>query len=278
MSAEATVTARMRSAGGFVVDMDGTLVRGDPSGGNLLPIPGANEFLEALRARGTPFVIFTNGTARTAAGYAAALRDAGLPVTPREVLTAADSAADVFLRRGHRSVMVLAARAAGDTLRQAGIEVVAPMAGGRSDAVLVGWFPQMRFGHIQAACEAVWDGAKLYSSSQTPVFATAHGKTVATSRLISVGIRDVTGRRVETVGKPSHAAIGAAARRLGCSRSHLVVIGDDPDLEIAMAVRAGALAVAVHTGIATSGHFVNMRAGTRPHLSLASIADVVPML
>ena len=55
----------------------------------------------------------------------------------------------------------------------------------------------------------------------------------------------VTGVRAELVGKPSRHAVDTVARRLGVPAHELVIVGDDPDLEIAMARRAGALGVLV---------------------------------
>ena len=50
---------RLDSAQGFVFDMDGTLVLGDPSNHGLSPLPGAIAILEWLRESGLPFVVFS---------------------------------------------------------------------------------------------------------------------------------------------------------------------------------------------------------------------------
>ena len=275
---DASAVARLRAARGFVLDMDGTLVLGDPGGGELVPIPGAAELLTTLRDRGIPFVVFTNGTGRSSSRYAASLRRAGLPVSAQQVLTPADSLAAVCRRRGHRRVVVLAGRSSREPLAAAGVEALPPGADGQVDAVFTGWFPQCRFAHFQAACDAVWAGARLYSASQSATFATAHGRTVATSRAISAAIRDLTGQRIEVVGKPSAAALGMAARRLGCSRADVAVVGDDPELDVAMALRHGALAVAVRSSVATVTDLEALAPASRPHLTLPSIADMLELL
>ena len=113
------------------------------------------------------------------------------------------------------------------------------------DAVFVGWFREFTMSHLEAACHAVWSGAALYSASETPFFAAAGGRALGTSRAISAMIRSVTGCRLTVTGKPSLDALRAAATRLGVPARDLVVVGDDPLLEVPMAHRGRALAVAV---------------------------------
>ena len=75
--------------------------------------------------------------------------------------------------------------------------------------------------------------------------ATAAGDKLGTSRAIAGAVHAVTGVHAELVGKPSRHAVDTVARRLGVPAHELVIVGDDPDLEIGMARRAGALGVLV---------------------------------
>jgi NagD protein len=93
--------------------------------------------------------------------------------------------------------------------------------------VLAGWFPEFTMPALEAACQAVWDGAELYSCSQTPFFAVAGGRALGTSRAISAMIRSLTGCGLRVVGKPSLDALRAAADRLGVRPGQLAVVGDD---------------------------------------------------
>ncbi|HEY7361248.1 MAG TPA: HAD family hydrolase, partial [Streptosporangiaceae bacterium] len=216
---------RLRAARGFVFDMDGTLVLTDRLGSGFAPLPGAVELTRWLAAHGVPFVLFTNGTTKTADGYARALAEAGFSLNEGSVLTPAVSAAELFTRRGHRRVMALGNDGLAGPLREAGIEAVTPAQGGRVDAVLAGWYREFSMDALEAACEAVWQGARLYSCSQSVFFATTGGKALGTSRAISAMIRSITGCRVEVVGKPSLHALRSAARRLGARPAQLAVVG-----------------------------------------------------
>jgi HAD superfamily hydrolase (TIGR01450 family) len=270
------VRERLRAVRGFVFDMDGTLVLGDRHNRGLVPLPGAIEITRWAAERGLPFVAFTNGTTRTPGQYAQVLRDLGFALTDEAVMTPASSAAAVLTRRGHHRVLVLGQEAIAAPLREAGLETVFPAeAELDADAVLVGWYPGFTMAALEAACHVVWAGADVYSASQSRFFATAQGRAIGTSRAISAMLRSLTGCRVHVVGKPSLAALRSAAGRLGLRPSELAVVGDDPELEVPMAHRGRALAVAVTSGLGTAEVFDQLPEGQRPHLRMRGVDELL---
>lgn len=276
---DTAILERFRRVRGFVLDMDGTLVLGDRNNNGLRPQPGAEPLLTAMTELGLPFRIFTNGTTRTPQQFAHALQALGLPVSDDGVMTPSSTAVDVLRRRGHRRVMVLGGKGITEPLEAAGLETVPPLRTTWADAVLAGWFrEELTFDALEAACEAVFGGARLYSASQSLFFATAEGRQMGTSRAISAVIRDVTGCRMTVVGKPALPALRAVARQLGVATRELAVVGDDPELEVPMAHKGGALAVAVHTGIGHAKSFVDLPDEQRPHLDLADVGVLARLL
>ena len=285
--ASGDVMARLRAARGFVFDMDGTLALGDRVNHGLTPLPGAIEMLQWLQERELPYVVFTNGTNRTPQQFAKVLRDAGLDVSDARMMTPASSAVVIFRRRGYQRVMVLGGEGLTEPLRAAGVEVVPPVEAAPDsrpseapkgvDAVFVGWFREFTMSHLEAACQAVWDGAALYSASETPYFAAAGGRALGTSRAITAMIRSITGCRLTVTGKPSPDALRAAAARLGVPAASLVVVGDDPLLEVPMAHRGRALAVAVQTGLAGPDAYDHLPLAKQPHLHLRGIDELLEL-
>lgn len=268
---------RLRSSRAFLFDMDGTLVLGDKTNHGLNPLPGALEITTFLSARGVPFVLFTNGTARTPQEYVEILRNAGFPLPENGVMTPASSAADHFRRRGFRRILTLGGEGLEKPLREAGMEIVSPEGKPVADAVLVGWFREFTMSALEAACYAVWGGAKVYSCSQSLYFATAQGKALGTSRAISAMIKDLTGARIHVIGKPALEALRCAARQLGVRTKELSVVGDDPTLEIPMALRGGALAVAVNTGIGAADSYADLPEKQRPHLTVRDVDELLSL-
>src|SRR6266536_3565780 len=209
----AGVAERLRTAHGFVFDLDGTLVLGDRRNHRLAPLPGALDITRWLTQRRVPFVVLTNGTTRPPRHYAQMLRHMGFGI--------------------------------GD------------------DAV------------VTPASRAVWAGAALYSSSQSVFFASADGKALGTSRAISAMIKSVTGCRIQVVGKPSLHALRCAAGRLSVPLKDIAVVGDDPDLEVPMAHRGRALAIAVTTGVGGADSFDHLPAAHAPHLTVHGVDELL---
>jgi 4-nitrophenyl phosphatase len=228
-----------------------------------------------VRGRGMPYVVFTNGTNRAPAHFARVLRETGLDVPDELMMTPASSAVVMFTKLKFRRVMVLGGEGLAGPLRDAGIEVVTPSAEAAVDAVFVGWFPEFTMPALEAACHAVWAGARLFSASQTPFFASAHGRALGTSRAICAMITSLTGCRLTVTGKPSLDALRAAAARLGVRPADVAVVGDDPLLEVPMAHRGRALAIAVDTGLGDAAAYDHLPPEKQPHLRLRGVDELL---
>jgi HAD superfamily hydrolase (TIGR01450 family) len=272
--AAASATGPVR---GVVFDVDGTLLLSDRALGGYEVLPGAVEVLNTLKERRLPFALLTNGSAYPPAEQAARLRGVGLPVDDGQMLTPSSIAADLMRRRGVRRVLVLGVRGVGHALREAGIETAYTGEAGatEAEAVFVGWHPECGMKDIETACRAIWAGAKLYVASDVPFFATKQGRTIGYSFAITAAIRRLTRAPMTLTGKPSVRALRFAARRLGVPVQALAVVGDDPLVEILMARRAGATALAVTTGTTSGREWSRQTHARRPHEVLNDLRGVL---
>jgi len=265
---------------GLMFDLDGTLLLSDRSLGNYEILPGAAELLTELARRAFPFVVLTNGSAYPPAEQAAKLRKLGLPVRDECMLTPSSVAADLMVRAGVGRALVLGSSGVGQALRDARIETVQVGEGGEGgvDAVYVGWYPECTMKAIEAACEAIWAGARLYVASDVPFFATKQGRTMGYSYAIVGAIRRVTRAPIILTGKPSLHALRFVARRLGLRRCDVGIVGDDPSVEILMARRGGAKAFAVTTGVTASHEWARQTGLRRPEQVLRRLGDLLERL
>lgn len=272
--------ARLRDAAGFIFDMDGTIALGDAKSGGHKALPHAVALLERLRQRGTPYVIFTNGTAKAPADYAASLRNAGFPVDDAQMLTPSASAAAWFAAQGLRRVRVLGNAGCAAPLRAIGLDVIDPSEPAeRVDAVYTGWFREFDFAALEAGCDSLWHGARLFTASNVPFFATATGRAIGSSFAINAMLTAMTGKRARILGKPSRVAFDVARQLMGLPRSAaraMVVVGDDPALEMRMANGAGAMAVGLTTGLMKSASDLPQR--DRPGVLLDGLEPVLHAL
>lgn len=258
-------------------DVDGTLLLSDRALTGYEVLPGAVEVLTVLRERAFPFVLLTNGSHYPPAEQAASLRKSGFPVEDAQMITPSSVTAEYMSRHGIRRVLVLGSRGVGHALAEAGIETVhtgEPHAT-EVDAVYVGWHPECGMKDIEAAAHAIWGGAKLFSASDVPFFATRQGRTIGYSFAIVAAIRRLTRAPVTVMGKPSLHALRFVARRLGIPMRQVGVVGDDPLVEVVMARRAGATALAVTTGMTSRDEWLRQAGMRRPHHVLADLRDVL---
>jgi NagD protein len=271
------VAARLSRSKGFILDMDGTLVLGDKRNKRLKALPGAAAFLSHLRKKKVPFVLFTNGTVRPPRDYVDELAHAGLNVEAERIMTPASVAADYLSAKKYRRVLVLGGEGVGRPLAEAGIEVIRPPRRDPVDAIFVGWFREFGMSDIEVACEAAWSGARVFAASLVPYFASADGRTLGTSCAIAGAIDKITGSRTMALGKPSSVAMRVACRKLGVAPQEVAIIGDDPNLEIPMALQGGALAIGVTSGVAKQKDYDAAPRAARAHVVAENVGAVLDL-
>jgi 4-nitrophenyl phosphatase len=196
------------------------------------------------------------------------------------MITPSSIAADYLQRRGIRSALVLGSHGVGQALRDAGIATVHTGEAGATEAgsVFVGWHPDCGMKDIETACRAIWAGAELCVASDVPFFATKQGRTIGYSHAITAAIRRLTHAPMTLAGKPSIRALRFVAKRLGVPVRALAVVGDDPVVEVLMARRGGATALAVTTGTTTRQEWQKQPRSRRPDAILADLREVLGWL
>ncbi len=264
---------------GFMFDLDGTLILSDPSLGTYKVLPEAIEVLNELQRRGVPFVALTNGSAYPSAVQASKLRALGLPLGDEALLTPSTVAADLMPRHGVKSALVLGTPGVGRPLEEVGIQIFFTGQEGaeQAQAVYIGWHPNCVMKDIEAAANAIWNGAELYVASDVPYFATAAGKTMGISYAIAAAVRKITRAPMILTGKPSLHALRLVGKRLGVPMRRVAVVGDDPLVEMIMARRGGAIGLAVTTGMTSAKDWVAQPLSRRPHKVLRQLSEVLRM-
>lgn len=269
--------SRLQAVEGYIIDLDGTLALGDHHNLKLAPTPGAVEWLKYLDERNLPFVIFTNGTVRPPAQFLPLLAPLDFPVTTSSVMTPSTVAAEYFKASKYQRVMAMGGEGVWGPLRDAGLDVV--LSGdrdcGQVDAIFIGWFRDFSMLDIEAAVHAIEQGAVIYSASGTPFFTTAAGKSIGTSVVIGGALEAVTGQQAKILGKPSVEAARCAAGRLNLPLSSIAVVGDDPRLEVAMALQSGSMAIYINNGMDGPDAFANLPREQHPHLVLSGVDELL---
>jgi len=260
---------RLDDVKGFVFDIDGTLVH--RAAHEVRPIPGAIDLLEGLKAAGTPFALFTNGSHIAPAAFARELRGAGLPVEDEQVLTPLCSV-QAYLRKDAR-VLPFLTEPAREYLEDAAVDLVDN--GSQVDAVFVAHPSEVDFDHLERAARAVIGGAKLLTGSYVPAYAGADGPILSRGAMITAAIAKASGARPIVVGKPSQAAVREMQRRLGVPSEDIAVVGDDLRLDIALGHLGRSRTVLVRSGISGSLDLDTVPVKQRPHAVIDTVAELL---
>ncbi len=266
-------------ARGVMFDLDGTLILSNRDLGEYHVLPGAVETLNELKAMGIPFLALTNGSAYPAARQAPRLRALGLPIEDHELFTPNSVASHVFKKREIQKVMVLGTDGVVLALNEDGIETCEAGEAGSddADAIYVAWHPDCTMVHIHAAAEAVLNGAKFFTASDVPFFATQSGRSFGYSCAISGAIVRVTGVEPEVTGKPSLHAMQFVAARLGIATPEVLVVGDDPRVETEMARIGGAIGVGVTTGTTDLAGWSKSPPDCKPHRVVDQVSEILDL-
>jgi 5'-nucleotidase len=262
--------------GGFVFDIDGTLVH--RAGPEVHVAPGAGEVLERIRASGRPFVLFTNGSHMPPAAFARELREAGLQVEDDQVLTPLDSVQTYLERWQGATVLPFLTEPARAYLEATGVRLVDGADPARVDAVFVAHPDDVDFDWLERAARAVIAGARLLTGSYVAAYAGANGPILSRGAMITAAIAKASSARPTVVGKPSRAAIREIRKRLGVPTEEVAVIGDDLPLDIALGHLGGSQTILVRSGISGTIDLSRVPERRRPHAAIDSVAELLDWL
>ena len=255
---------------GLIIDLDGVVWRG----GAADMIEGAADAIAAIRAKGTQVLFLTNDPRSSRSALAAALREAGIPATPDEVMTSAAATGRVlrsFNDFVHRTALVVGASPLHEEVAAAGFRLVALEDATDAEAVVVGGHEGFDYRELRAATAAMRNGARLYATGRDAVFPTPEGPWPATGSILAA-IETAGSRPALVVGKPEPIVFGVAREALtGCER--IGVVGDHLVSDVLGAKRAGLDAILVLTGVTTRADLA--RAMVQPDLVVESLAAFV---
>jgi 4-nitrophenyl phosphatase len=255
---------------GVVLDVDGTVVRGDE------PIPGAAEGLDRLERAGLSRLFVSNNPTKRPPAYAARLRRAGFDAHPDEIVTAGTITTD-YLAEHHPddALFVVGEDALVEQLTDAGLTVVTD--GTTADAVVVSIDRAFDYDRLRAALDACSDeDVTLVGTDPDMVIPAADGDVPGSGAIINA-VAGVVGRDPDVVlGKPSAPVRRAVRDRLGLPAGDCLVVGDRLDTDVALGERAGMTTVLVRTGVTDDRDLE--RSDVTPDHVLDSLADVGTVL
>jgi len=251
---------------GYLIDMDGVLYRGHEL------IPGADRFVQQLRAQEIPFRFLTNNSQRTRRDVVAKLARMGIEVEEEHIFTCAMATARFLAKQKENgTAFVIGEGGLLTALHQNGYAVVDH----DPDYVVVGEGRTFNLELVEAAVRMVLGGAKLIATNLDPNCPTANGLRPGCGAMVAM-LEAATGTRAFSVGKPSPVMMRAARKELGLATEETTIIGDTMETDILGGVQLG-----LHTILVLSGGTARTdlpRYAYRPEVVVESVADLADFL
>ena len=244
----------MREITAWLSDMDGVLVHEGTA------LPGAAEFVRALRDAGRPFLVLTNNSIYTPRDLRARLLASGIDV-PEELIWTSALATATFLAEQVPGGSAYAIGEAGLTtaLHEAGYTLT----DSSPDYVVLGETRTYSFEALTKAIRLVQDGARFIATNPDVTGPSADGDLPATGAVAAM-IKAATGRDAYYVGKPNPMMFRSALNRI------------DADTDVVAGMEAGLQTFLVLSG-STKLADVD-RFPFRPMHVVDSVADLLDMV
>lgn len=255
----------MASLDGVLLDIDGVLVV------SWRPVPGAIETIRWLREHTRRFRLVTNTTTHTREALARTLADAGIAVSPDEIVTAVVATA-AHLRTAHPGARVFVLSDGDARSDLEGVELVDDRA---EVVVLGGAYEGFDYSTVNRVFRMLMDGAALVAMHRNLYWRTDEGWQLDGGAYVA-GLEEATGRRATICGKPSGAYFGSALAEIGVPAGRAAMVGDDVVNDVLGAQAAGLTGVLVRTGKFRAEDLE--RAPAAPDVVLGSIADLPELL
>ena len=238
-----------------------------------VPIPGSVEAVARLRRSGRRVVFVTNNSGARLADQEAALASIGIPAEG-DVMTSAIAAA-ALVSRGQR-VLVCGGPGAAEAVEAIGAVPVAgdDPAGVHVDVVMVGFHREFDYERMRIASTAARNGARLIGTNDDATYPTPDGPIPGGGAILAA-VSTAAGVAAIIAGKPYQPMAAAIDHVVGgVPASEMLVVGDRPSTDGALAVELGCPFALVRSGVTLPGEVVDVPV----HIDAADLGGVVDVI
>lgn len=248
----------------YLIDMDGVLISGRTI------IPGADRFIERLKARGAKYLVLTNTPIYTPRDLAHRLQTMGLDIPAERVFTSAMATAN-FLQsqRPNGTAFVVGESGLTEAIHSIGYVITDR----DPDYVVLGETDSYNLALISKAIRLVAGGARFIATNPDPSGPSEEGLVPACGAMAAL-VEKASGVSPFFVGKPNPLMMRTALNYLGVHSENTVMVGDRMDTDIVAGVQSGMETILVLTGV-TRREDVD-RYPYQPTRIVESVAEIEP--
>ena len=223
----------------YLIDMDGVLVAGT----NM--IPGADGFIERLKAVGTEFLVLTNNPIYTPGDLSHRLKLIGLDMPSERIFTSSMATAR-FLQsqKPNGTAYVVGESGLTEAVHNVGYVITDH----DPDYVVLGETHSYNLSQITKAIRLVAAGARFIATNPDPNGPSETGLVPACGAMAAL-IEKASGRSPFFVGKPNPLMMRNALNYLGVHSETTIMVGDRMDTDMIAGVESGMDTILVLTGV-----------------------------
>ena len=248
----------------YLIDMDGVLVSGRTI------IPGADQFIERLKARGAEYLVLTNNPIYTPRDLAHLLQTIGLEVPAARIFTSAMATAR-FLQsqKPDGTAFVIGESGLTEAVHSVGYVITDH----NPDYVVLGETTTYNIELITQAIRLVAAGARFIATNPD-TSGPAEGGLVPACGAMAALIETASGVSPFFVGKPNPLMMRTALNYLDVHSEDTVMVGDRMDTDIVAGVESGMETILVLTGVTRREDA--LRYPYQPTRIVESVAEIEP--
>ncbi len=250
-------------ASNYLIDMDGVLVRGRAM------IPGADAFIQRLRAKKAPFLLLTNNPIYTPRDLAHRLETIGIEVEPERIFTSAMATARFLAgqRPKNPTAFVIGESGLTEALHEAGFVITDH----EPAYVVLGETHSYNFELITKAVRFLAGGAHFIATNPDVRGPGEQGIEPACGALAAL-MEKASGVEPFFVGKPNPLMMRTALNHLGVHSEDTIMIGDNMQTDIIGGIQAGLETTLVLSGVTGADGYQHY--SYQPSRVIASVAEL----
>jgi len=248
----------------YLIDMDGVLVSGS------MMVPGADQFIARLKARGAEYLVLTNNSRYTPVDLAHRLQTMGLEIPAERIFTSAMATARfIHSQKPNGTAFVIGESGLTEAIHEVGY-VITDL---NPDYVVLGETLSYNLELITKAIRLVTAGAHFIATNPDPSGPTESGLVPACGAMAAL-IEKASGISPFFVGKPNPLMMRTALNYLDVHSEDTVMVGDRMDTDIIAGVESGMETILVLTGVTRREDVP--RYPYQPTHIVESVADIEP--